>query len=54
MYYRDYGLYFGGSSYSSVYVPPPLYVLPVVLVVYIPPFFSCYVLCTCFLIHICP
>ena len=23
---RDYGLYFGGGSYSSVYVPPPLHV----------------------------
>ena len=40
MYYRDYGLYFGGGSYSSVYVPPPLYVFPVVLIVCIPTFFS--------------
>ena len=39
MYYGDYGLYFGGGSYSSVYVPPPLYVFPVVLMVCIPPFF---------------
>ena len=30
IYYRDCGLYFGGCSYSSVYVPPPLYVFPVV------------------------
>ena len=35
----DYGLYFGGGSYSSVYVPPPMYVFPVVLVVFIPTFF---------------
>ena len=39
MYYRDYGLCFGGGSYSSVYVPPPLYVFPVVLIVCIPTFF---------------
>ena len=26
IYYGNYGLYFGGGSYSSVYVPPPLYV----------------------------
>ena len=38
MYYRDYGLFFGGGSYSAVYVPPPLYVFPVVLVVCIPSF----------------
>ena len=37
MYYRDYGLCFDGGSYSSVYVPPHLYVFPVVLVMYIPP-----------------
>ena len=24
IYYRDYGLHFGGGSYSSVYVPPPM------------------------------
>ena len=48
MYYGDCELYFGGGSYSSVYVPPPLYVFPVVLIVCIPTFFSspCYVLCT--------
>ena len=39
MCYGDYRLYFGGGSYSSVYVPPPMYVFPVVLVVYIPTFF---------------
>ena len=39
MYYGGYGLYFGGGSYSSVYVLPPLFVSPVVLVVYIPIFF---------------
>ena len=38
MCYGDYRLYFGGGSYSSVYVPPPIYVFPVVLVVYIPIF----------------
>ena len=48
MYYRDYGLYFGVGSYSSVYVPPPLYVFPVVLVVYIPPFFP-FLLCFVYL-----
>ena len=39
MSYGDYGLYFVGGSYSSVYVPPPLYVFPVVLMVCIPSFF---------------
>ena len=39
MCYGDYRLYFGGESYSSVYVPPPMYVFPVDLVVYIPTFF---------------
>ena len=42
MCYRDYRLYFGGGSYSSVYVPLPMYVFPVVLVVYIPLFFFCF------------
>ena len=37
--YRVCGLYFGGGSYSSVYVPPPLFVFPIVLIVYIPSFF---------------
>ena len=58
MYYGDYGLYFGGGSSSSVYVPPPIYVFPVVLMVCIPAFFSpspsCYVLCAYFLIPIYP
>ena len=56
MYYRAYGLYFGGGSYSSVYVPPPLFLFPVVLMICIPTFFSppCYVLCAYFFIHICP
>ena len=56
MYYRDYGLYIGGGSYSSVYVSPPLYVFPVTLIVCIPTFFLPYhyVLCACFLVHICP
>ena len=39
MYYRDCGLYFGGESYSSVYVPPPLYLFPIVLMICIPSFF---------------
>ena len=34
------GYIIGGGSYSSVYVPPPLYVFPVVLMVCIPTFFS--------------
>ena len=35
---------FGGGSYSAVYVPPPLCLFPVVLIMYIPPFFlSCFV-----------
>ena len=40
MCYGDYRLGFGGGSYSSVYIPPPMSVFPVVLVVYIPIFFS--------------
>ena len=55
--YGGYRLYFGGGSYSFVYVPPPVYVFPVALMMYIPAFFyfpSCYVLCTYFLIHIPP
>ena len=51
----DYELYFGGGSYSSVYVPPPLFVSPVILVVYIPMFFiflSYYIWYTYFLVHI--
>ena len=46
-----------GGSYSSVYVPPPVCVFPVALVVCIPTFFSfysCFVLCAYFLIHIPP
>ena len=48
MHYRDYGLCFGGGSYSSVYVPPPLYIFPLVLVVYIPSFFP-FLLCFVYL-----
>ena len=35
----------GGGSYSAVYVPPPLCLFPVVLIMYIPPFYflSCFV-----------
>ena len=58
MCYGDYGLYFGGGSYSSVYVPPPVFVSPIVLVVYIPVvffiFLSFYILYTYFLVHITP
>ena len=56
MYCRDYGLYFGGGSYSSVYVPLPLFLFPVVLMICIPPFFPppCCVLCAYSFIHICP
>ena len=47
-----------GGSYSSVYVPPPLFASPVVLVVYIPMFSlffpSSYILYTYFLVHIYP
>ena len=39
MCYGDYGLYFDGGSYSSVYVPPPMFVSPIDLVVYIPVIF---------------
>ena len=31
MCYGDYGLHFGGGSYSSVYVPPPMFVSLMVL-----------------------
>ena len=54
MCYGDCRLCFGGGSYSAVYVPPPLYMFPMVPVMYIPSFFPCYVLCTYFLILICP
>ena len=37
---RDYGLCFGGGSYSAVYVPPPLCVFPMVLMLHIPSSFS--------------
>ena len=40
VYYRDYGLYFGGGSYSSVCVPPPMCVFPNPCNVY-PCFISC-------------
>ena len=33
MCYEDYRLYFVGGSYSSVYVPPPLFVFPIVLLI---------------------
>ena len=49
LYYRDYGLYFGGGSYSSVYVPPPLFVFPVVLLICIPSFFVSFLLCFVYL-----
>ena len=42
MVYVLWGLWvlFGGGSYSAVYVPPPLCVFPMVLIMYIPTFFS--------------
>ena len=54
----DYGLSFGGRSYSSVDVPPPVFVFPMVLIVCIPTFFyffpSYFFLYSCFLVHIAP
>ena len=35
----DYGLSFGGGSYSSVYVPPPMFIFPMILIICIPTFF---------------
>ena len=61
MCYGDYRLYLGGGSYSSVYVPPPVFVSPVVLVVcihmfFISPFilYLSYVWYAYFLVHISP
>ena len=55
MYYRDYGLCFGGVSYSSVSVPPPLFVFPVVLIVCIPSFLFLLLCFVClFFFHTCP
>ena len=58
MCYGDYRLYFGGGSYSSVYVAPPMFVSPLVLAVYIPVvffiFLSFYILYSYFLVHITP
>ena len=34
------GYFLVGDFYSSVYVPPPIYVFPVVLMICIPAFFS--------------
>ena len=50
---QDYGLYFGGGSYSSVYVPPPIYVLPMVLILHIPSFFFFSVFCMLISLSIC-
>ena len=36
----DYGLSFGGGSYSSVYVPPPMFVFPMILIICIPSLFG--------------
>ena len=36
---RIMGYAIGGGSYSSVYVPPPFYVFPTVLILHIPSFF---------------
>ena len=53
----DYGLYFGGGSYSSVYVPPPMHIFycpcnvcPCVICCF--PYF--YILYAYFFVHICP
>ena len=58
MCFGDYRLSFGGGSYSSVYVPPPMFVFPMVLIVCIPTFFyffpSYYILYSYFLVHIAP
>ena len=56
MVYILWGLWvlFGGGSYSAVYVPPPLCLFPVVLIMYIPPSFFCHVLYAYFFFHICP
>ena len=35
----DYGLSFCGGSYSSVYVPPPMFVFAMILIICIPTFF---------------
>ena len=52
----DYRLSFGGGSYSSVYVPLPISVFPMILIMHIPSHFfpSCYILCSYFLVHIAP
>ena len=56
MVYILWGLWvlLGGGSYSAVYVPPPLCLFPVVLIMYIPPSFFCHVLYAYFFFHICP
>ena len=55
MCYGDYRFLFGGGSYSSVYVPPPMFVFPMVLIICIPPFFPSYcILYSHFLVYITP
>ena len=67
MVYVLWGLWvylFGGGSYSSVYVPPPRFVYPMILMICIPSFFLfpfffllfpfIYILYSCFLVHIAP
>ena len=52
---QDYGLCFGGGSYSAVYVPPPFCVYPMVLILHISPFFFLfYVLCAHFFLPLYP
>ena len=50
--------YYLVGVYSSVYVPPPMFVSPVVLIVYIPMFFFIFPFILCFvsyfLVHISP
>ena len=55
---RDYGLSFGGGSYSSVYVLPPMFLFPMILIICIPTLFLffpfIYILYSYFLVHIAP
>ena len=51
---RIMGYAIGGGSYSSVYVPPPFYVFPMVLMLHIPLFFSFLCSVYSFLFHCYP
>ena len=39
MCYGDYGVFFGGGLILLFYVPPPMFVFPMVLIICIPAFF---------------